>query len=95
MPCSPSTRTQMTIATSQRDVKAIVTSTRAEITEVRDLLVQLFASNLEPDKFQALQSRDTSLAERLMEAGQRVRSFQRSIYCLPLMLDVQPRSCTQ
>ena len=61
----------MKIVTSQHETKELVKSTRADLTELKDLVFLLLASKLDSEQITTL-SRDPSLAAKLMEAGQKV-----------------------
>ncbi|KAJ2920923.1 hypothetical protein H1R20_g16170, partial [Candolleomyces eurysporus] len=65
------TKAQMKIVTIQHETKELVNSTRADVTELKDLVFLLLASKLDSEQIVTLTSRDPGLAARLMEAGQK------------------------
>lgn len=62
----------MKIVTTQHETRELVNSTRADVTELKDLVFLLLASKLDSEQITTLTSSDPGLAARLMEAGQKV-----------------------
>ncbi|KAF6742353.1 TKL/TKL-ccin protein kinase [Ephemerocybe angulata] len=75
-------RTQVLIATAQRDAMDVLTATNAGVAEVREMLLQFLSPGLEPGIARALHDHDPLADSRLMEAGQqRLRTMMQ-----PLMI---------
>ncbi|KAF6764956.1 TKL/TKL-ccin protein kinase [Ephemerocybe angulata] len=75
-------KTQVLIATAQRDAMDVLTATNAGVAEVREMLLQFLSPGLEPGIARALHDHDPLADSRLMEAGQqRLRTMMQ-----PLMI---------
>lgn len=75
-------KTQVLIATAQRDAMEVITATNAGVAEVREMLLQFLSPGLEPGIARALHDHDPLADSRLMEAGQqRLRTMMQ-----PLMI---------
>ncbi|RXW13028.1 hypothetical protein EST38_g12827 [Candolleomyces aberdarensis] len=87
------TKAQMKIATTQYETKELVNSTRADVTELKDLVFQLLASKLDNEQIVTLTTRDPGLAARLMEAGQKELQCMKGQRTIPIVSEsVNPAS---